>query len=221
MVRDWFFPHHAKVDAYSAPPKDMRQRAVDMVNLWLFKEGLIPPAVSATANLTEALLHDTVPGRRGGISDLAMQSIYAMAFVRFVNAFVDRDVAKSFTVTLAAEESADTAGTSSVRTEKSMYAHAAMIGMPEEFVHLRHQVTHGEMPSLLHLKKMTLQALEWLWEKWWKTNAQGDPARALREAEVMKYLSREATEARRQRKIIPTDEQVSPREEVAQKSNKG
>ncbi|KAK5045586.1 hypothetical protein LTR84_009204 [Exophiala bonariae] len=219
MVRDWFYAQHARADAFSAPPGDMRQRAVDRVNLWLFKAGALPPAVLSTASLTEAVIHhDRVRKTTGDdgralvdltISGQALQSIYAMAFARFVNAFVDRDVARAHTADLMVHDSSDdgdetttntgTGGngtTSTARGESSMYAHAATIGMPEAFVDLRHQVAHGELPSLIYLRKMTLSALEWLWERWWVKNATGDPTRALLELAERRQLSMEVQMAR-------------------------
>ena len=193
MVRDWFFPDHAKADGFGAPPSDMRQRAVDRVNLWLFKSGKLPPAVMATAGLTEALLHDETENVRRGISDSAMQSIYAMAFARFVNGFVDRDVARSHAAELALDDmDGEDGAQSTAKGESSMYAHAATIGMPETFVDLRHQVTHGDIPNLVYLRKMTMQALSWLWERWWLKNATGDAGRSLRELEERERISQEA-----------------------------
>lgn len=226
MVRDWFYSQHAKSDAFSAPPGDMRQRAVDRVNLWLFKAGQLPPAVLSTANLTEALIHDDQVWKRRpgpgqaqgqaqaqatmGVSVQALQSIYAMAFARFVNAFVDRDVARSHAADLTVLDSDDgdeistalttntgSATTTTGRGESSMYAHAATIGMPDVFVDLRHQVTHGDIPSLVYLRRMTLNALEWLWERWWVKNATGDPTRALWELAERRQTALEAQTARR------------------------
>lgn len=190
LVRDWFFPNHAKVDAYSAPPADMRRRAIEKVNVWVFKAGRIPHSVVATALLTDALLHDEAKQRqRESISNTAMRSIYAMAFARFVNGFVDRDVVKSATALLPVEQDAVENNSGTAKGEISMYSHAVTIGMPEVFVDLRHQVTHGEMPSLVYQKKMTLQALEWLWEKWWNKHAKGDPQHARTEIEERKAAS--------------------------------
>lgn len=208
MVRDWFFPSHAKHDVFdttTAPTsaRGVRQRAVDKVNLWLFKAGQLHPAVVATASLTEALLHDD--GRRTSsdrtISDSAMQSIYAMAFARFVNAFVDRDVARSQVAGLAFQDSdgtedASTPAAGSAKGESSMYAHATAIGMPQQFVDLRHQVAHADIPNLMYLRKMTEQGLAWLWEKWWVKNATGSPERALRENEHRRGVCQQAREAR-------------------------
>ena len=76
-----------------------------------------------------------------------------MAFVKFVNGFVDRDVAKATTASLLTtrtEQAADD-GVLARRLsvikgggESSMYAYAAKIGLPEMFVDLRHEIVHGE-----------------------------------------------------------------------------
>jgi ribosomal biogenesis protein LAS1 len=187
----------------------MRQRAVDKVDLWMFKAGQLPPAIVATASLTEAVLHDEA--RRGSsgtvVSESALQSIYAMAFARFVNGFVDRDVARSRTAemvkedsTAESEEETATSLTTANKGESSMYAHAATIGMPQKFVDLRHQVTHGDIPNVTYLRKMTEQALEWLWERWWTKHATGSSELAVRELEDRQRISREAREARESEK---------------------
>lgn len=192
LIRDWFYPQHSKQDAYLAPQPDMRKRAISKINLYLFKAGDIPHAMIATANLTEAILHDSQPNREAYISHNAMASIYSIAFVKFVNGFVDRDVAKAVTSSLALEQTDGRgdeetgAATPVVKGggEVSMYAHAAKIGMPESFVDLRHEIVHGEVPELWHLREMSERGLEWLWERWWLKNATGDPTRALKEIEL-------------------------------------
>lgn len=207
MVRDWFFPKHAKQDVFAmALPGDMRQRAVDKVNLWLFKAGQLPAALVATASLTEALLHDQEGAENvsRSISDSAMQSIYAMAFARFVNGFVDRDVVRSHISTMASDDvEGDDSVSTAARGESSMYAHAATIGMPQKFVDLRHQVTHADIPNLSYLREMTLQALGWLWERWWEKNVKTSPYRALRRLEDRQRTVREARESRESMHLDP------------------
>jgi hypothetical protein len=200
MVRDWFYPSQATIDPYSAPTSDMRQIAVQHVQMWSFKDPKLPHAVIATAHLTDALLHDTLDRRRL-ISDWALRSVYAMAFCRFVNGLVDRDIAKAALTanastkvgassgegTTESKEGAGAASTTS-RGETSMYAHAAAIGLPEQFVDLRHRATHDDMPGLEVLRQAARRALEWLWERWWKVHATDDPGRALREREEQRLL---------------------------------
>jgi hypothetical protein len=208
MVRDWFYPSQATIDPYSAPPSDMRQTAVQHVQMWSFKDPKLPHAVIATANLTEALLHDTLDRRRL-ISDWALRSVYAMAFCRFVNGLVDRDIAKA-ALTANAATKVDVSGgerttnnkeggaaSTTSRGETSMYAHAAAIGLPEQFVDLRHRATHDDMPGLEVLRQAVRRALEWLWERWWKVYATDDPGRALREREEQRLLGERKREATR------------------------
>ena len=206
MIRDWFYPHHAQPDGFSLPFDDMRQRAVDRVNLWLFKAGQLPPAVLSTAGLTEALIHDDLCKTGRTISPQALQSIYSMAFARFVNAFVDRDVARSRAAELALSDiDGEISLSTASKGESSMYAHAATIGMPEAFVDLRHRVTHAEVPGLAHLRKMTADALEWLWERWWVKNATGDATRAIRDLAERKRMILQAQATRQFGEKMETD----------------
>lgn len=177
----------------------------------------MPRAVTATAGLVDAVLQDDRNSVRAKASPLfslsagALKSIYAMAFVRFVNALVDRDVRRSATNEFSKDgrdnygwrrrrqqqqpPAADTAANKNEYTQPnvwglhprrsggagdaSMYSHAFSLGLPESFVELRHQAIHDEMPSLEVLRTRTREALEWLWERWWKPNATGSAEPAL------------------------------------------
>ncbi len=183
MVRDWFYPQHVSrslFDFDSMFQIDHRQDAIKLVSLWDFRDSKLNHALIATAHLTDALLHDQ-PGRRDQLSDLALGSIYAMTFCRFVNGLVDRDVRKSVNATIARDGAAAESDAASGlhRGQSSMYAHAQALGLPESFVELRHQATHDEMPSLEVLRVTTQEALEWLWERWWKFNVKGSAEPAL------------------------------------------
>ena len=48
-----------------------------------------------------------------------------------------------------------------------MFDQARAIQMPAAFVELRHEATHGEMPSLQRLMHSTGFALDWLWSFYW------------------------------------------------------
>jgi hypothetical protein len=215
----------------------MRQTAVQHVQMWSFKDPKLPHAIIATANLTEAMLHDTLD-RREAISDWALRSIYAMAFCRFVNGFVDRDIAKVALRATAATRADgavlwltnndDKAGASTLnsRGESSMYAHATTIGMPEQFVELRHRATHEEMPSIEVLRQMARQGLEWLWERWWKVHATDHPGRALREREARRLLAKRKANARRlndahERHFVDSANEAGPADEYARAGHSG
>lgn len=49
-----------------------------------------------------------------------------------------------------------------------MYVKAQQIGLPALFVDLRHEATHGDMPSLTNLRSAAQRALQWLWDDYWK-----------------------------------------------------
>ncbi|KAL9111086.1 MAG: hypothetical protein Q9227_004519 [Pyrenula ochraceoflavens] len=173
----------------------------------------------------------------------AKQAIYAMSWIRFVNAFVDRDVrtsgldshsgdqvapqlpqnqarlkddepaavavslqetaegtpnpvsqeSKSETLsfislnpfsllsssrikgdplTVSEDEAVENAPQSATRTIGTMHAQAMAIGMPAEFVEVRHRCVHdAEMQPLLGkggLQEMVRRGLEWVWERYWR-----------------------------------------------------
>ena len=52
-----------------------------------------------------------------------------------------------------------------------MYAKAQQMGLPSMFVDLRHEASHGDMPSLTNLRSAARRALQWLWDDYWKTLA--------------------------------------------------
>lgn len=49
-----------------------------------------------------------------------------------------------------------------------MYDKARRIGLPASFVELRHEATHGDLPSLVVLRRAAKKSLEWLWNDYWK-----------------------------------------------------
>lgn len=51
--------------------------------------------------------------------------------------------------------------------KRSMYEMAEDKDMPETWVELRHEVTHGEIPDLRVLEHSVDAALLWLWDKFW------------------------------------------------------
>ena len=201
MVRDWFYPDRAINDPYSAAGQDdMRREAIAKVNIWTFKTHKVPPACLSTADLTDSILHYEDMTRAGyPDSYRAVQFMFAFAFLRFVNAFVDRDVARAATASLAtSEDDLDEMRIIKNVGESSMYAHAAAISMPSRFVDLRHQVSHGELPEVQILKKAADDAMAWLWERWWKTNATGDPTVALRRFETRREQRLQTTDAQKE-----------------------
>ena len=173
----------------------MRKEAIAKVNVWTFKSHKVPAAVLSTADLTDSIIHyEEMAFAQDPESYRAIQFMFAFAFLRYVNGFVDRDVARAATATLATSDDDGDEERSTVKLvgESSMYAHAAAIGLPAKFVDLRHKVSHGQLPELKTLKEAADEALAWMWEKWWRRNATGDAALALRRFEAKRQHRLEA-----------------------------
>lgn len=185
LIRDWFYPDRAKKDPYDPrTERDMRREAVAGVNVWTFRSHKVPPAILSTADLIDSTLHlEELERTRDFDMYRSVQFMFAFAFLRFVNSFVDRDIAKATNAKFSLDVEAEEERNAKVSGDSSMYAHAVAIGMPEHFVDLRHQVTHGKIPEVRILKKAADEALDWLWDRWWKANATGDPAVAVRRAQ--------------------------------------
>lgn len=177
LIRDWFYPDRTVRDPYSTTKStDMRKEAIARVNTWTFRSHKVPPAVLSTADLNDSIIRYEDLERTGDFNLYrSVQFMFAFAFLRFVNGFVDRDIARMTGTALSmGEDETEEERNGKVSGESSMYAHAVAIGMPERFVDLRHQVSHGKIPEVRTLKMAADEALNWLWERWWKPNAAGD-----------------------------------------------
>lgn len=124
---------------------DFRRHAVDRVMAWKVR-GNLPHAVESTALLIDAILHHNLANN----SIFSIRAVYSAAFTRFVTGFCDIGRNRE----RALEPS-------------SMLEIARQIDMPSEFVALRHEATHEEMPSVQRLVVVCDQALEWLWRVYW------------------------------------------------------
>lgn len=140
-------------DASMQAPDDRRRHAVDRVMAWKLRSNL-PHAVESTALLIDAQLHHqnaTINAPHGlEISEFSIRAVYAAAFTRFVTGFCD--------IGRAREKGLE---------QSSMLAIARQIGMPPEFVALRHEATHEELPGLKRLIAAVEKGLQWLWRVYW------------------------------------------------------
>jgi ribosomal biogenesis protein LAS1 len=139
-----------------------REKAVARVFMWMHR-GSCPHLVESTALLTASqLLERTqqhVPtdpglGACSATTSAAVRTSYATAFSRFVTGLLD--------------------GQQDKQRKMSMYAVAKEVGLPAALVELRHQITHEQLPSLAKLKKAATNALEWIWEYYWRHLEQPD-----------------------------------------------
>ncbi|EME48000.1 hypothetical protein DOTSEDRAFT_124919 [Dothistroma septosporum NZE10] len=127
--------------------QDHRRHAVNRVMAWKLR-GNLPHAIESTALLIDAILHHHSPENAN--STFSIRAVYTAALTRFVTGFCD--------IGRNRERSLE---------PSSMLDIAKQIGMPVEFVALRHEATHEEMPGLRRLMKVTEQALGWLWQVYW------------------------------------------------------
>ncbi|QDS77169.1 hypothetical protein FKW77_001767 [Venturia effusa] len=130
---------------------------VNIVNTWK-RRCRVPHYIDFTAVLVDAQLQHNVEQH----STFTIRAIYSAAFARFVTGTCDM-------------------GQNSA-TKRSMYEMAEDKDMPEKWVELRHEITHGEIPDLRVLEFSVDAALSWLWVKFW-TNLDG-PANGDSEAQT-------------------------------------
>jgi hypothetical protein len=103
----------------------------------------LPHAILSTAHLLSALISPSFSS-----SPYDALFIYASAFARFVTGFCDTSTPDS-------------------GEKRSMYDVAQAIGMPEEWVEMRHEITHGRMPPLGEIKVFAEDGMRWLWREFW------------------------------------------------------
>ena len=150
----------------STDNKASRRKAVNRIIAWK-QRGNLPHAVESTALLVEAILHHDTSTN----SLFSIRAVYSAAFTRFVTGFCDIGRHK--------ERSLE---------PSSMLNIAKQIGMPVEFVALRHEATHEDLPGLRRLVSATEQALEWLWRVYWSRLEELESVEAAKEAlAVMKW----------------------------------
>lgn len=126
-------------------PQDRRCHAVHRVMAWKLR-GNLPHAVESTALLVDAFLHHDVPAN----SSFSVRAVYGAAFCRFVTGFCD--------IGRSRERSLE---------PSSMLEIARQIDMPAEFVALRHEATHEQLPGVQRLVGACEEALRWLWRVYW------------------------------------------------------
>lgn len=125
-----------------------RLTAVNRIMAWKLR-GNLPHAVESTALLTDAILHHQQQFQYS-LSSFSIRAVYSAAFTRFVTGFCDIGRSRE-----------------RMLEPSSMLEIARRIGMPVEFVGLRHEATHEELPALGRLVRATEEALAWLWEVYW------------------------------------------------------
>jgi ribosomal biogenesis protein LAS1 len=163
-TRDLLFPHqvayinddthhtHEMFDSDASINKEhneSRRLAINIIQTWTHR-GYVPHPIVATSLLVDSLITNFEFGLEDtdSLPPFAKSALFATAISRFVTGFCDIGHGGS--------------------TKRSMYDVAADLGMPEEWVGMRHEITHGAMPSVLEMKLVAEEALDWLWKGYWK-----------------------------------------------------
>lgn len=163
-VREQLYPNANNNNNNVNTTPDQRSLAVSRIMAWKLR-GNLPHAVESTALLTDAIMHHDLTTN----SIFSVRAVYAAAFTRFVTGFCDIGRNRE----RALEPS-------------SMLEIARQIDMPDEFVALRHEATHEDLPSVQRLVAVCGQALDWLWRVYWSRLAEEPVVVAKVDEEVVK-----------------------------------
>ncbi|KAI9271508.1 Las1-like-domain-containing protein [Phascolomyces articulosus] len=127
---------------YSDSRSDM-QKGVNRILAWKARQ-YIPTAIESTLQFIQLRLRDC---EKLSFSGEELRLTYSMAIVRLVNGSIDpmQNKARPLPVSVMAER----------------------INMPGWFVEIRHDATHGYLPSLALLQDAASQALAWIQETFW------------------------------------------------------
>ncbi|KAI9179031.1 rRNA-processing protein las1 [Blastocladiella emersonii ATCC 22665] len=127
---------------YSHTDPALQWRGVGRCKVWLSR-GRVPQSAQATGALLEVALRDA----SGALHESELRALYSLAVLRFVNGLVDLEQKRAFAMPITGI--------------------AGRLGLPHDLVDLRHQATHGAVPSLGVLRRACADSLAWLWERYW------------------------------------------------------
>ncbi|KAI7858440.1 Las1-like-domain-containing protein [Circinella umbellata] len=134
---------------YSDSKVGMR-KGVNRVLAWKARQN-IPTAIESTLQFIQIRLSDS---ENSTFSAEELRLTYSMAIVRLVNGSIDpmQNKARPVAVSIMADR----------------------INMPGWFVEIRHDATHGYLPTLALLRDAANQALAWIGETYWAPALQTD-----------------------------------------------
>ncbi|XP_060589258.1 uncharacterized protein LOC132744527 [Ruditapes philippinarum] len=126
-----------------------QKHAIERISVWKSRsKKRLPAAVESTSSFINAhLASREVDASSFGV-DFHLRNLYSMAVIRFVNHITEKGQQGAFA--------------------KPVHVVAAVLGVPEWIVELRHEATHGSLPSLNELTAASSWALEWLKKNFWE-----------------------------------------------------
>lgn len=123
--------------------KDNRKRAVDRVKA-LTSRGRLPHGIETTSLITSIILNDE---QTKATDSNIIQLSYSMVLTRFVNGVLDPLQQSNYAIPL--------------------HQLAKSVNIPSFFVELRHMATHERLPLLNILRRISREALNWLYDNYW------------------------------------------------------
>jgi len=169
-------------------PADLHQ-AITIIRAWKLR-GNLPHAVESTGLLFSAIeqhqnaLASNGHGTSSDANSFATRAAYTLALSRFVTGFADL-------------------GRHRAGVGQTMQDVARSINLPPQFVELRHEAAHEEVPTLGRLVRMAEEAVAWLWVNYWATldassNGSGDVVKGRDEGQTRQRAMEERAEVRKQ-----------------------
>lgn len=123
--------------------------AIERINVWKSRS-ILPVAIDSTCALIRVVI-----GHVEGEDDKTdgVRNAYSLAIIRFVNHITERAQVKQYM--------------------QPVHRLAGELGVPEWIVNLRHDATHGNLPSMDLLKTAADWCIKWLKEEYWDKQMDG------------------------------------------------
>ncbi|ELU17594.1 hypothetical protein CAPTEDRAFT_226006 [Capitella teleta] len=130
---------------------EQQEHALHKIALWKCRvQQKLSTSIECTAQLVLATVEDKKrQTQTEHCGDPVLRLNHAMALVRFINLITEKNQNKMFA--------------------KPVHHLAEELGVPEWIVDLRHEATHGNMPTLAIMRTATDFALNWLKEEYWES----------------------------------------------------
>ena len=139
------------LESWDLDPENWRKKvsaSLATINMWRTR-CKVPLYIDSTANVLKCIFDHTV--NAASVSPNVLRLSYAMSLIRLVNGVVENEQRGQYA--------------------QAVSAIAERVGLPRELVDLRHEATHGDLPSLTRLKSAALVALNWLHNHYWQVQA--------------------------------------------------
>lgn len=129
-----------------------QKQALARINVWKSR-CILPVAVESTDALIKVFINEHEGKKSGQNMEDSIRNAYSLAIIRFVNHITERSQVKQYM--------------------QAVHRLAGELGVPEWIVNLRHDATHGRLPSLDLLKTAADWCIQWLKDEYWEKQMEG------------------------------------------------